>query len=196
METQPLRRSIKQKTDPWSPRGFSWGSCAILPRKWGEDADDSGNAPSPPPPFSAVTQPRCPRPAEQGVGKGQTPTFPPPRIHPDHPLPVQLRRAGSSEPPTFRFCLRSCPLRTRQGRGLSLGRTAPPHRHRHPHRHRKCLSAGTSLTSQGFDVKCRVLVRERWGRERRETRGRKSSSAPSCERRRHCRPGSVPAPWL
>lgn len=31
-------------------------------------------------------------------------------------------------------------------------------------------------------------VRKLWGRERRETRGRKSSSAPSCRQRRHPRP--------
>ncbi|KAI5268586.1 Tp53-Binding Protein 1 [Manis pentadactyla] len=37
---------------------------------------------------------------------------------------------------------------------------------------RKCLSEGTSLTSQGFDVKGCVPIREHWDQERRETRGR------------------------
>ncbi|XDB60837.1 hypothetical protein AB1E18_014200 [Capra hircus] len=38
---------------------------------------------------------------------------------------------------------------------------------------------------QCFDVKGRVPVRKRPGREGLETRGRKSSSAPSCGRRSH-----------
>ena len=46
METQPLRRSIDQRTDQ-SPCGFSWGSCAILPRKWDEGAGAPGDAPLP-----------------------------------------------------------------------------------------------------------------------------------------------------
>lgn len=49
---------------------------------------------------------------------------------------------------------------------------------RPPRPRRKCLPAGTSLTSQGSDVKGRVPFRELWGEEGWEPRGRRSRSAP------------------
>lgn len=47
METQSLWRSIEQKMDPRRPRGFPWGFCAILPRKWGDAGASRGAPPSP-----------------------------------------------------------------------------------------------------------------------------------------------------
>lgn len=119
---------------PQSARGFTWGSCAILPRKWGEDAGASGDAPPPSPPRSAVTQPCCPRRLSWAPAAALS--GPPPCIPPGSPLPGPTRRAGLRVPlspvcqPTrtsaaSRLCARSCSLRT--GRGWGLGRTAPLH---------------------------------------------------------------------
>ncbi|XP_030779962.1 cleavage and polyadenylation specificity factor subunit 6-like [Rhinopithecus roxellana] len=42
METQQLRRSIEWRTDLGDPPRLSWGSCAILPGKWGEAPGGTG----------------------------------------------------------------------------------------------------------------------------------------------------------
>ena len=143
------------------------------------------------PPRRAVTQPRCPRSPELGR-----------RRETDAHLPAALAAAFSGPLPSFS---RGRPLPVPSSWSLSAPNFPPlqeelssqdqagagprpdcpaPHRPPPP-RSRKCLSAGTSLTSQGFDVKGHVPVRKRWVREGLETRGRKSSSAPSCGRRSH-----------
>lgn len=183
METQPLR-NIEPEDGPQSTRGFSWGPCAIIPRKWGEGAGAPGDVPLLPLPAAMVTQPRCPWPDKRG-SPARDRHLSLPRLSRD-PSPSSTG-APPPSPVTWGWSLyspvwRNCPLRTRRGRGF--GRTAPPYpTHPFPHS-RKCLSEGTSLTSQGFDVKGCVPIREHWDQERRETRGR------------HPRLGSVPAPWL
>jgi hypothetical protein len=129
---------------PHFPRLSS--SCAILSRKWGEGAGVSGDAP---PHFSpvrrAVTQPRWPRLTEPGRPRqtdahlGPAAFLGPPscmlhtRPFPVPSLPVRSRPVPSDCPTelrTSRLCKRSCPLRTRRGRGFD--QAAPPYPHRSP----------------------------------------------------------------
>lgn len=113
----------------------------------------------------AVTQPRWPRLTEPGRPR-QTDAHlgpaalsgPPSRMLPTRPFPVPSRPVPSDCPTelrTSRLCKRSCPLRTRRGRGFD--RAAPPYPHR-----RKCLPAGTSLTSQDSDVTVACLSARAW----------------------------------
>lgn len=192
---------------PQRPRGFSWELLRHPPRKVGRRCWRSRRRAPSSPPRSAVTQPRWPGSAELGRRRRTDAHLPParPQLSPD-PLPLiqrgRPRRAPSGwslcAPDFPPLCARSCPLRTRRGRGL--GRTAPPHPHRppstHPRRRRKCLSTGTSLTSQGFDVKSRVPVRELWGGKRPGNAGEEEQWCPQLREMEPPRPGSAPAPWL
>lgn len=132
METQPLRRSVDQRTDLRVP--------AALPGAPAPSSQESGTkVPAPQEMRPLLSSPQSgdsasltPGRLSWGAGERQTPTYPPPwpRLsrdpspHSAGGAPSLSRRAGPSAPPTSRLCRRSCPLRTRRGRGLS--RTAPP----------------------------------------------------------------------
>lgn len=183
-DTLEKHRAENRAPRPHFPRLS--GSCAILSRKWGEEgAGVSGDAP---PHFSpvrrAVTQPRWPRLTEPGRPR-QTdahlgpaaPSGPPSRMLPARPFPAPSRPVPSDCPTelrTSRLCQRSCPLRTRRGRGFD--QAAPPYFA--PHR-RKCLPAGTSLTSQDSDVTVACLSARAWA----EGGALRSSSTLNCGRR-------------
>lgn len=149
---------------PERPRSYL-GLLRHPPRKVGRRCWCLGRRTPSFPPRSAVTQPG--RPRRLSWAPAAALSGPPPCIPPGRPLPIRPVGLAPRAPlrpvcqPTrtstaSRLRARSCSLRT--GRGWGLGRTAPLHPTDHPPL-RKCLSTGTSLTSQGSDVKGRVPVR-------------------------------------
>lgn len=119
------------------------------------------------PPRRAVTQPRCPQSAELGRRRETDAHLPaplpqllgiPPLIQPGRPLPVPS--SWSLSAPNFPPPHEELSSQDQAGAGPRPDCPAPPPSPAPPPpRSRKCLSAGTSLTSQGFDVKGRVPVR-------------------------------------
>ncbi|XP_021081319.1 wiskott-Aldrich syndrome protein homolog 1-like [Mesocricetus auratus] len=104
---------------------------------------------------------------------------------PRHPFPVRSRPFGLShcaqDFPPLRAELSS---QDQAGAGLRPGRPAPPPP---PPHCRKCLPAGTSLTSQDSDVNGRVPARARLGgggrvKQQRPSRGRRDIPARAARR--------------
>lgn len=195
--------SEEQQTEdgPQSARGFPG---APAPSSQESGAKMLAPQETHPHPRSAVTQPRCPQPAELGTDCGslETPALHSARAPPLRPDPSgwSPRPSGSSWQAHTHIDSLS-PLREelssqdQAGAGPRQDSPAPPPTDTPPPP--EVSFSGPSLTSRGFDVKGRVPVR---GAEKGGRRGGGRAAAPPAAGDGGTllppSPGSAPAPWL